>query len=116
MSDRCLPGAVVAAILCFAWPAAAQTIPRGETYQISRATGPIVIDGDLSDEAWRDAVRIDRWYEINPGDNIEPAIKNIGYLTYDDRFFYAAFDFADPNPRIINAPYGDHDQISNNAD
>ena len=46
---------------------------RGETYAITRAKGPITIDGNLSDEGWRDALRIERWYEINPGDNIGAA-------------------------------------------
>jgi hypothetical protein len=109
--------AAVAAALMAAAPAAAQTLDtRGETYVISRAKGPIVIDGSLSDDGWRDAVRIDRWYEINPGDNIEPAVRNVAYLTYDDRFLYAAFEFEDPHPELIMAPYGDHDAIQSNAD
>ncbi len=94
----------------------AQTTTRGETYAIQRAKGAIVIDGNLSDEGWRDALRIDHWYEINPGDNVEPSVRNVAYLTYDDRFFYAAFEFDDPNPKLIMAPYGDHDVIQNNAD
>ena len=97
-------------------PAAAQTTLRGETYAITRAKGPIVIDGTLSDEGWRDALRIERWYEINPGDNIEPPVKSVGYLTYDDKFFYAGFEFDDPHPNAIVAPYGDHDYISGSFD
>ncbi len=108
--------AVTVAIVAAAEPATAQTSTRGETYAITRATGPIVIDGDLSDEGWKGALRIDRWYEINPGDNIEPKLKNVGYLTYDDKYFYAAFEFEDPNPTKIVSPYGDHDYIQSNAD
>ena len=103
-------------VLAGATSAGAQTSPRGETYHITRATGPIVIDGMLNDEAWQQALRIDRWYETSPGDNIEPPVKNVGYLTYDDHYFYAGFDFEDPNPRAILAPFGDHDTIQNNAD
>jgi len=110
-----LKAAVAAAILSVASPVLAQTT-RGETYSITRAQGPIVIDGDLSDEGWRGAIRIDRWYEINPGDNIDPPVKSVGYLTYDNRFFYAAFEFDDPNPKAIVAPFGDHDYIQTNAD
>jgi hypothetical protein len=117
MSARCiLSTAVMAAITASASSASAQTSLRGETYTIARAKGAIVIDGNLSDEGWRDAVRIERWYEINPGDNIEPPVKSVGYLTYDDKFFYAGFEFDDPNPKAILAPYGDHDYIQNNAD
>ena len=117
MSARCiLSTAVMAAITASASSASAQTSLRGETYAIARAKGAIVIDGNLSDEGWRDAVRVERWYEINPGDNIEPPVKSVGYLTYDDKFFYAGFEFDDPNPKAILAPYGDHDSIQNNAD
>jgi hypothetical protein len=82
---------------------------------ITRASGPIKIDGDLSDEAWRTAARVDKWYEIQPGDNTEPPVKSIGYLTYDDRFLYAAFDFQDPDPSSIRAPLGDHDAINGSS-
>ena len=34
-------------------PARAQSSLAGETIHITRATGPITIDGDLSDEGWR---------------------------------------------------------------
>src|SRR6266436_9938628 len=104
MPARCTLGtAVIAALTASASSASAQTSLRGETYGIARAKGAIVIDGNLSDEGWRDALRIERWYEINPGDNIEPPVKSVGYLTYDDKFFYARFEFEDPDPtRIIS--------------
>jgi len=104
------------ALAASASTAFAQTSTRGETYAITKSKGTITIDGDLSDEGWRDAVRIDRWYEKEPGDNTEPAVKNVGYLTYDDKFFYAAFEFEDPDPKKIVAPYGDHDYLQGNAD
>ncbi len=97
------------------WTAAAhgQTALSGETIRVTRASGRITIDGSLSDEAWRSATRIDRWYEVNPGDNTEPKVRNVGYLTYDDQFFYAAFEFEDPNPKQMRAPYADRDNIGN---
>jgi hypothetical protein len=74
------------------------------TIDIRRATGAITVDGDLSDEAWKDAVRIDTFYETNPGDNVPPKVKTTAWLAYDDRFLYAAFKFDDPDPRKIRAP------------
>ena len=62
-----------------------------------RRPGPITIDGDL-DEGWRNATRVEKWYETNPGDNTEPKVKTSAIVTYDDHFFYAAFDFDDPDP------------------
>jgi hypothetical protein len=107
---------MAAAIFGLSSFAAAQGTMRGETYNITRAPGPIVVDGNLSDEGWRGAVRIERWYEIQPADNIEPPVKSVGYLTYDDKFFYAGFEFDDPNPKLIVAPYGDHDTLPGNVD
>jgi hypothetical protein len=97
------------------WPAVArgQTALSGEAIHITRANGRITIDGSLSDEAWLKATRIDKWYETNPGDNVEPKVKNVGYLTYDDQFFYAGFEFEDPNPGQMRAPYADRDNIGN---
>src|SRR5206468_7676538 len=87
----------------------------GATLHIERATGPIRIDADLSDEAWRTATRIEKWYEVQPGDNRDPPVRSVGHLTFDDRFFYAAFEFDDPNPSTIRAPLGDHDAINGNS-
>ena len=83
---------------------------------ISRTTGPIVIDGDLSDPAWKDAVPIERWWETNPGDNIEPSVRNVGRLAYDDKYLYAAFEFDDPEPAKIRAPYADRDNVDSSTD
>src|SRR5215510_5035484 len=90
MPGRCFGRAFVAIAILLGLltaPAFAQTSVRGETYAIGRAKGSITIDGSLSDEGWRDALRIERWYEINPGDNTEPAVRNVGYVTYDDKYF-----------------------------
>src|SRR5258707_15628686 len=87
----------------------------GATFHMTRATSEIRIDGDLSDEAWRSAAKIETWYDIQPGDSAPPPVKSVGYLTYDDRFFYAAFEFDDPNPGGIRAPLGDHDGINGNS-
>jgi len=95
--------------------ASAQSSLSGATFHLTRATSEIRIDGDLSDDAWRTATRIDKWYEINPGDNTEPLVKSAGYLTYDERFLYAAFEFDDPDVSKIRAPFGDHDAINGNS-
>jgi hypothetical protein len=84
--------------------------------EIHRAAGAIMIDGDLSDEGWKGAVRVDTWYEVNPGDNTPPKVQNVGYLTYDDKFFYAGFEFQDPEPSKIRAPLGDRDNVPSTTD
>ncbi|HKB78946.1 MAG TPA: carbohydrate binding family 9 domain-containing protein, partial [Thermoanaerobaculia bacterium] len=86
------------------------------TIHITRAGGPIRIDGDLSDPGWKNATRVDQWWETNPGDNVTPKAKSIAYLAYDDHFFYAGFEFDDPDPSKILGPYNDRDHIGSNTD
>ncbi len=106
---RCLVLLVIAA-------AAAALADPGPPIEIRRATSPIVIDGDLSDAAWREAVPVDSWLETNPGDNIAPKVGNRAYLAYDEQFFYAAFEFEDPEPGAIRAPLGDRDNVPSYTD
>ena len=83
---------------------------------IKKASGAITIDGDLNDPGWKDALRFDTWYETNPGDSVEPKVKTVGWITYDEHFFYAAIDCYDPNPSQIRSQLGDHDNINGNSD
>ena len=83
---------------------------------ISRAAGPIAVDGSLDDAGWAGATRVDTWFETNPGDNVPARVPNVGYLTYDDKFFYAGFEFGDPEPRKIKAPLGDRDNVPGDTD
>lgn len=83
---------------------------------ISRTSQAVTIDGSLGDAAWQQATKYETWYETNPGDNIEPSVKTVGYVTYDDRFLYVGIESSDPKPSDIRAVYGDHDQISGNSD
>jgi len=90
---------------------ALQAQPRiaGETLNISRTAGPIKIDGDLSDEGWKTTTPVTTWYEANPGDNTPPKVRNVGRIAYDEHFLYASFEFEDPSPQAIRAPYSDRD-------
>src|ERR1041385_7440730 len=74
-----------------AGPSAAQDRPPwvpGPPLTIARAPGSISGDGDLGDAGWKDVTPITSWYETRVGDNVEPQVKNTGYLTYDDHYFY----------------------------
>jgi Domain of unknown function (DUF5916) len=96
-----------------AWAAAPQP---GPPMTIKRANGPIVIDGDLSDAGWAGIDSVATWYETKVGDNVEPQVKNVGYLAYDEHYLYAGFRFDDPHPELIRAPLADHDQLSGSTD
>src|SRR3954468_10847264 len=115
MRSRRLPALIVVSTIATTAVGHAQSSLSGAAFHITRASGAIRIDGDLSDDAWRTATRIEKFYEITPGDNIEPPARSVGYLTYDDRFFYVAFEFDDPEPSKIRAPFGDHDSVNGNS-
>jgi hypothetical protein len=102
--------------VCLPVVALAQPQEPPAAFAIKRATGPITIDGNLSDPAWKDALRIDKWYETNATDNTEPQVKNTAWIAYDDHFFYAAFHFEDPHPEQIRSPYSDRDNIPSSTD
>src|SRR5215471_8496995 len=84
--------------------------------RITRISPPIVVDGDLSDEGWKGATKVDTFFETNPGDNVPPKVKTVAYLGYDDKYFYAGFEFFDPDPSRIRAPFGDRDDVSSATD
>jgi hypothetical protein len=83
---------------------------------VSRAAGPIVIDGDLTDAGWQGATRVETFFETAPGDNTPAAVRTVAHLAYDDRYFYAAFEFFDPDPGSIRAPFGDRDEVPGYTD
>src|SRR5262245_7410414 len=89
---------------------------HGDTLSIKRVDGGIEVDGDLNDDGWKDAARVEIWYETNPGDNVPPKVRTVGWIGYDERFFYAAFQFDDPNAALIRAPFGDRDNVPSYTD
>ena len=94
-----------AAVLSFAITISAQAL------SISKINAPVVVDGDLSDAAWKNAQRIDSFVEYFRGDNVAPPVKTIGYLAYDEQAVYVAFVAHDPSPGEIRAPLVDRDKV-----
>jgi hypothetical protein len=113
-----IPWAEFAILLALCAPrSAGAAVPSpGPPITIRKATGTITIDGDLSDAGWQGADTVRTWFETRVGDNVEPQVRNVGFLTYDDKFLYAGFVFDDPDPKSIRAPLGDHDAISGSLD
>lgn len=112
----CLATIALGASLAGAPVAAAVDPQPGPTLTIRRTSGAISVDGDLTDPGWVGIEPVTTWYETNPGDNVAPGVENLGYLAYDGEAFYAAFDFEDPQPNLIRAPFGDHDQLPGSTD
>jgi hypothetical protein len=108
----------LALILFIAAPARAQKpLPDFEPpLALARISSPIQVDGDLSDPGWREAAKVETWYESSVGDNVPPPVETIAYVGYDARFLYVAFDCRDPNPARIRAPYVDRDNVFSDQD
>jgi uncharacterized protein DUF5916 len=117
VSHRFVPLIIAAGALFLALSTAWAADPQpGPPLTIHKATGPIVTDGDLSDAGWQGVEPVTTWFETRVGDNVEPQVKNLGYLTYDDHSFYAGFVFDDPAPQSIRGPLGDHDALGGATD
>lgn len=54
---------------------------------------------------------ISKFYEVDPGENTEPPVETVAYLTYDQENFYMAFKCLDPHPEEIRARYADRDKM-----
>jgi hypothetical protein len=104
--------ALIAALALSAVAGHAETGP----INVLRIDQPIEIDGRLGDPGWEGAARVDTWFETRPGDNLEPKVRNVAWLAYDDRYLYAAFEFEDPEPGRIRAPYADRDNVPSYTD
>ena len=55
---------------------------------VTRAAGPIKIDGQLNDPGWKGAAVADHFHERSPGDNIKPPVETKAFVTYDDNYLY----------------------------
>ena len=91
--------------------AAAAAPPDLPPSAVRRTSGPIQVDGDLSDPGWKDAAVIDQFWETQPGDNIPPKVQTRALVAYDSKYLYIGIDARDPEPAKIRAPYVDRDQI-----
>ncbi len=115
----CTPAFLAIVIAMFAPRAFSQTVQvpgAPPQFEIHRLTSPPVIDGNVTAAEWQGAARVDKWWEFSPGDNIEPKVRTVAYLGYDDRFLYVAFVNYDPDPHAIRAPYADRDNIDDTID
>lgn len=112
-----LAGLLAAALASAVQPAlAADEAAASPEIRLHRAAGAITIDGDLSDPGWQGATRVETFFETNPADNVPASVKTVAHLTYDDRYFYAAFEFFDPDPASIRAPLGVRDNVPSYTD
>jgi hypothetical protein len=83
---------------------------------VSRAAGPIAVDGALDDPGWKGAAEVREFFEIQPGDSTPPKVKTTAWVTYDDLALYVAIKCDDPHPEGIRAYHVERDHLSNDQD
>src|SRR5579883_126331 len=79
--------------------------------EVHRRAGPIVIDGDLSDSAWRMAANTDLFTCCAPHPNTHPPVRTEAFVTYDDDALYVAMIAHDPHPEQIRSSMIGRDNI-----
>lgn len=77
--------------------------PGTPTYECRRATGPIVVDGRLDDDAWRNAPAtrpfVFPWAELQADG---PHQKTVARLLWDDEYLYVAFECEDTDITAVH--------------
>lgn len=71
----------------------------------------VSIDGRLDEAGWSQALRVETFYEISPGDNTPPVVQTIGYLWYGKDALYVGFHCFDPDPGSIRSSFTDRDSV-----
>jgi hypothetical protein len=80
---------------------------------LPRVSGNVVIDGNLDDDIWLQALQVEIGYETNPGENTPAKVRTVAYLMEDGINLYIAFDAHDPDPEAIRAFLRDRDSAYN---
>ena len=103
----------IAVLIALSLPAVAQETRKVEikpkNYRVESTSEAIKVDGVLDEAVWKTAQPMEFDAETNPGDNIVPPVRTVGYMTYDQKNLYVAFQAFDTNPKEIRAHLSDRD-------
>ena len=77
---------------------------------IQRLSGPIDIDGHVTEAAWSSARRVTDFREFQPGHMIEPGVETEAFVTYDDENLYVAI-IAHDDPSLVRASLTERDDM-----
>jgi len=77
---------------------------------ITRAAGPIAIDGELGDPGWAGAARAMNFAEVSPRESVRPEVETEVWITYDAAILYVAF-IAKDDPRSVRSSLTDRDAM-----
>src|SRR6185503_4004701 len=79
-------------------PPLIRTTPPGNITRATKVTQSIVLDGRDDDDAWRDAIRIEEFRQVEPDEAGEPAFPTSARVVYDEKFLYVFVRAHDPHP------------------
>ncbi|MCP3673870.1 MAG: carbohydrate binding family 9 domain-containing protein, partial [Gammaproteobacteria bacterium] len=84
---------------------------NGKIYNIPKLQQDLVIDGNIDEKAWQQALMIELTIETKPGENTKAPVKTTAYMFEDGESIYVAFKAYDHDISKIRAHYHDHDLI-----
>jgi hypothetical protein len=82
-----------------------------QPHPVPKATSEVTIDGVIDEQVWRDALTLELNYEVRPGENTEPPVRTVVFITYDEGHVLVAFRAYDHEPEKIRARFRDRDQV-----
>jgi len=74
---------------------------KNKIYMSTRTDTPPIINGDLDDAAWENAVLLDDFLQFEPYNLIAPTVRTEARILYDDDYLYVAFNNFHPDPDKI---------------
>lgn len=107
--NRSLSGCLILLILVFLGITTTAEPVFKPQLAIRSAVGPVHVDGNLDEAAWKSAAIADGFIERNPGDNTPPDVGTRAFITYDGDNLYVAFVCAD-DPNSLRATMCQRDQ------
>ena len=88
-------------------------VGRGPGVMPARVPEGPVIDGQIDDDAWRNAVRITEFVQMNPLEGAPASEQTEVYLAYDNTNFYVGVYAHYSDPTLIRANRVERDQTTN---
>lgn len=79
--------------------------------RIPKVKAKVRVDGLLDDDVWKEALKLELKYEVNPGENIKAPVRTEVLFAYSKSHLYVAFRAYDPKPTAIRANVSDRDKI-----
>ena len=76
---------------------------QNEKLSIPKVEGNIFLDGDLSEDIWKKATKVELEYETSPGENVPATIKTTAYIAENSDSLLIAFIAEDPEPKKIQS-------------